>query len=110
MRHPAFLHQPALHADLGSNGRNHAGVIGLHAADRDQRIGVGGDRVGDDVFELAQLVAAIGEARIAILPLGVELDLPAEMAREPLQLFDVRRPEGQRIARELFQHGHPVDV
>ena len=79
MRHPAFLHQTALHADLGRNGRNHAGVVGLHAADRDQRIGVGGDRIGNDVFELAQLVAAEGEAGIAVLALGVELDLAAEM-------------------------------
>src|SRR5205823_3005104 len=28
MRYPAFLHQPALHADLGRDGRDHAGVVG----------------------------------------------------------------------------------
>ena len=80
MRHPAFLHQPAFHADLGRDRGDHAGMVRLHAADRDQRVGVGGDRVGDDVFELAQLVAAEGQPRIAVLALGVELDLAAEMA------------------------------
>ena len=107
VRHPAFLHQPALHADLGRDGGHHAGVIGLHAADRNQRIGIRSDRVGNDVFELAQLVAAEREPRIAVLALGVELDLAAEMAREPLQFFDMGGPEGERIALEFFQHRHP---
>src|SRR6202030_3152369 len=75
VRHPAFLHETALHPDLGGDGRDHAGVIGLHAADRHQRIGVGGDRVGDDVFELAQLVAAEREPRITVFTLGVKFDL-----------------------------------
>ena len=74
-------------------------------------LGVGGDCVGHDVFELAQLVAAEGEARIAVLALGVELDLAAEMLRQPLQLLDMGRPECQRIAFEFFQHAViPVDV
>ena len=107
VRHPAFLHQAALHADLGRDGCDHAGVVGLHAADRDQRVGIGSDRIGDDVFELAQLVAAEGETRIAVLALGVELDLAAEMLREPLQLLDMGGSEGERIAFEFFQHGHP---
>ncbi|MEY9477402.1 hypothetical protein ABH981_001615 [Bradyrhizobium ottawaense] len=79
VRHPGFLHQAALHSDLGGDGGDHAGVVRLHAADRDQRVGVGRDRVGDDVFEFAQLVAAIGEAGIAVLALGVDLDIAAEM-------------------------------
>ena len=79
MRHPAFLHQAALHADLGGDRRDHAGVVRLHAADRDQRVGVGGDRVGDDVFELPELVAAEREAGVAVFALGVELDVAAEM-------------------------------
>ena len=107
MRHPAFLHQAALHADLGRNRCDHAGVVGLHAADRDQRVGIGGDRIGDDVFELAQLVAAEGQPRIAVFPLGVEFDLAAEMLREPLQLLDMGGPEGERIAFEFLQHRHP---
>jgi len=79
VRHPGLLHQAALHADLGRDGGDHAGVVGLHAADRHQRVGVGGDGVRNDVFELAQLVAAVGEAGIAILAHGIDLDLAAEM-------------------------------
>ena len=60
--------------------------------------------VGDDVFELAQLVAAEREARIAVLALGVELDLAAEMGGQARQLLDRRRTEGERVAIELFQH------
>ena len=43
VRHPALLHQPAFHADLGRGRRDHARVVRLHAADRDQRVGTGGD-------------------------------------------------------------------
>jgi hypothetical protein len=82
-------------------------VVGLHTADRDQRVGVGSDCIGDDVFELAQLVAAEGKARIAILALGVEFDLAAEMLRQPLQLFDMGGSECERIAFEFLQHRHP---
>ena len=58
VRHPAFLDQVALHPDLGRHCGHHARVIGLHAADRDQRVGIARDRVRHDVFKLAQLVAA----------------------------------------------------
>src|SRR5205807_1160020 len=63
-----------------------------------------GDRIGNDVFELAQLVAAEREPGIAILALGVELDLAAEMGAEPLQLLDMGRSESEWIAFEFFQH------
>ena len=33
MRHPAFLNEPALHADLCRNSSDHARVVRLHAAD-----------------------------------------------------------------------------
>ncbi len=107
VRHPAFLHQAAFHADLGRDGRDHAGMVGLYATDRDQRVGIGSDGIGDDVFELAQLVAAEGEARIAVLALGIEFDLAAEVLRQPLQLLDMGGPECERIALEFLQHRHP---
>src|SRR6185437_7127434 len=109
VRYPTFLHQAALHAELGRNGRDHAGVIGLHAADRYQRVGVGSDRVRDDVFELAQLVATEGEPRIAVLALGIDLHSSAEMAGEPLQFLDVGRPKCERIACKFFQHADVPD-
>ena len=43
-------------------------VIRLDAAYRNQRIGAGCNRVRDDVFELADLVAAERETGIAVLP------------------------------------------
>jgi hypothetical protein len=85
-------------------------VVRLHPADRDQRIGVGGDRIGNDVFELAQLVAAESQSRIAVLALGVELDLAAQMCAEPLQLLDMRGSEGEWIAFELLQHARCPSV
>ena len=52
---------------------------------------------------LRSLLPPIGEARIAVLALGVELDLAAEMLRQPLQLLDMGGPEGERIAFEFLQ-------
>ena len=105
MRHPALLHEAALHPDLGGGRRDHAGMVRLHPTDRDQRVGAGRDRIRDDIFELAQLVAAEGEAGIAVLALGVERDAAAEMGGKPRELLDRRRPEGQGIAFELGEHG-----
>ena len=50
-----------------------AGVVGLVAADRDQRVRALGERVGDEVLELAGLVAAVGEPGVAVLALGPDL-------------------------------------
>ena len=50
-----------LQAELGRDGRDLAGVVGLEAADGDQRVGALGERVRDEVLELAGLVAAEGE-------------------------------------------------
>ena len=80
MRHPALLHHPAFHPDLGRDRGDLTGVVGLHAADRHQRVGIRRDRVGHDVFELAQLVAADRQAGIAIVALRLDLDLAAERA------------------------------
>src|SRR6185369_3710033 len=92
---PAFLHQTAFHAELGGHGCDLARVVGLHPADGDQRVAILRDRFRHQIFELAHLVAAEGEAGIAILALGPDLDPPAEMVAEPLQLLDWRRAEGQ---------------
>ena len=62
-------------------------------------------RIGNDIFELAQLVAAEREAGIAVLALGVDLDLVAKMRAQAPEPLDRRRPEGERIAFEFLQHG-----
>src|SRR3712207_7541536 len=48
-------------------------VVGLHAADRHQRVRALRDRVGDEVLELARLVAAVREPGVAVLALGPQL-------------------------------------
>ena len=80
-------------------------MVGLHAADGDQGVGVRLDGVGHDVFELTHLVTAEGETRIAVLALGVDLDPATQMRRETVQFLDGRRAESQGIAFEFFQHG-----
>ena len=95
-RHPALLHQAALHAELGGDRSDLPRVVRLHAADGDEGVGVRCDGVGNDVFELAHLVAAEGEAGVAVLALGVELDRGAEMLGEALQL--ARWATGRRSA------------
>ena len=62
-------------------------------------------RVGDDVFELADLVAAEGEAGVAVLALGVELDAAAEMLGQAVELLDGRGAEGEGVAGEFLEHG-----
>ena len=54
-------------------------VVRLHAADRHQRVRTGCDGVGDDIFELADFVAAESEVGIAVLALGENLDAAAQM-------------------------------
>src|SRR6185437_5319228 len=62
--HPAFLDEHALEAYPGRDRRDLAGVVGLHAADRNQRVAAFGQGIGDQVLQLARLVAAVGDARV----------------------------------------------
>jgi hypothetical protein len=50
---------------------------------------------GTILFELAQLVAAVSETGVAVLPLGENLYVPARMRRQAEQFFDRGRSEGQ---------------
>ena len=70
---PALLDEPGPQAQPGGDRGDLAGVIGLHPADRDQRVGALGQRIGDQVLQLAGLVAAEGEPGVAVLPLGPDL-------------------------------------
>ena len=95
-RHPALLHEAAFHTDLRSDGSDLARVIGLHAADGHERIRPRRDRVGHNVFEFADLVAAESEARIAVLALGKDLDRAAEVLAQATELLDRRRLSPQK--------------
>ncbi|MCY1239555.1 hypothetical protein D9M72_523530 [compost metagenome] len=103
MRHPFFLDDDAFHADLRCGRSDHAGVVRLHAADRDQGVSAGGDRIRNDVFEFPEFVAAHGETGIAVFALGIDLDFSAKCCRQPRQMLDRRRAEGERVAFELFE-------
>jgi hypothetical protein len=63
-------------------------------------------RFGNQVFELARLVAAEGQAAVAVLALGVQVDLAAEVRAQALQGLNRRRAEGQGMAGKALQiHG-----
>ncbi len=96
--HPALLHQHALQPDTCRDRGNLARVVGLHAADRHQRVAALGERVGDQVLELPGLVAPERESAVAVLALGPDLGA-AEVLAEPLQRVDGGGPEQQRMAR-----------
>ena len=73
VRHPVLLHQHALQPQVRRDRRHLPGVVGLVATDRDQRVRTLGERLGDEVLELAGLVAAVGEPGVAVLALGPDL-------------------------------------
>ena len=86
---------------MGCDRGDLARVVRLDAADRDERVAALGERVGGEVLELAHLVAAVGEARVAVLALGPDLDLAAEVLGEALEAVDRGGAERERNAREV---------
>src|SRR5713101_459078 len=99
--HPLLLHEHALQPELRRDRRDLARVVRLHAADRDERVATLGERVRDEVLELAHLVAAVGQPCIAILALRPDLDAAAQMLAQPLEPVHRRRPEEERSACEV---------
>jgi hypothetical protein len=81
---PLLLHEAALQAEVCRDRGDLPGVVGLVAADRHEGVGAGGEDVGDDVFELADLVAAEGQAAADVLALGPDLGA-AEVRGESAQ-------------------------
>ena len=74
-----LLHGDCLQPEVGGDAGDGAGVVRLHTTDRHERVAALGERVGDEVLELAHLVAAEGDARVAVLALRPDLDLAAEV-------------------------------
>ena len=79
-RNPRLLHGDGLQAEVGCHTCDLAGVVRLHAADGNERVAALCQCLGDEVLELAGLVAAEGDSRVAILALGPDLDLAAQWA------------------------------
>ena len=86
--HPALLHEDAAKAEPCRHGRNLTGVVRLHAADRDERVASLREGFCGEILELAHLVAAVGEARVAVLPLRPDVDRAAEVLAQTLQPID----------------------
>ena len=104
---PVLLHEHGLHAEVRGDGGDLPGVVGLHAADRDERVGALGERVGHEVLELAGLVAAEGEAAVHVLALHPDAGA-AEVGAQPVDRMDRARPERQLVAGEIGEgHGAP---
>ena len=102
---PALLHDDASEPEPRSDRGDLAGVVGLHAPDRDQRVAALRQRFGHEELELARLVAAVREAAVAVLALGPQRRT-AEVAGQPIQPMHRRRAEQERVARERLQvHG-----
>ena len=80
--HPVLLHQHALHAQVRSHGGHLARLVGLDAANRHQRVVAARNRFGNQVLHLARFVAAKGQARVAVLTLGVQVHLAAQVGRQ----------------------------
>ena len=92
----------ALSPSPGRDRGHLPGVVGLDPADRHQVVGTCGQRVGDEVLQLAGLVAAEGQARVAVLPFGPDPGT-TEVLAESIQRMHRTGPEQQRIPRELCQ-------
>ena len=107
--HPALLDEHALHARARRHRRDLARVVGLHAADRHERVAALRESIRDEVFELARLVAAVGDAGVAVLALGPDCRA-AEIGCEPLQRMHGRGPEEQGIGGVVEQAGHRAPV
>ena len=100
---PALLHGHAAEPEVAGHPGDLAGVVRLDPADRHQRVAPLRQRLGDQVLELAHLVAAERDARVAVLSLGPDLDLAAERLGQAGQRMDRRRSEQQRMAGELSE-------
>ena len=81
---------------MGGDGGDLAGVVRLDAPDRDERVAALCESLRGEVLELPRLVAAVGEAGIAVLPLGPDLDPPAELRGEAVKAVDRGGAEEQR--------------
>jgi hypothetical protein len=100
--HPLLLDQACLQAEVCGDGGHLPRVVGLDAPDRDEGVRPTGQHVGDDVLQLADLVAAVGQAAVDVLALGPHLRA-AEVGGHPRQPVDRAGAERQRVTRKVVQ-------
>ena len=103
---PVLLHGDRPQTEVRGHAGHRPGVVRLHSADRHERVAALGERVGHQVLELAHLVAAEGDARVAVLALRPDLDLTAQVLAQAAERMDRRGAEGQRVPCEVVDaHG-----
>src|SRR5439155_12217368 len=74
----------------------------------DQRVAALRERIGDQVLELARLVAAKSKSRVAVVALGPQRGTP-ELRAQPFEAVDRRRPEKQRLTGIIVErHGSKI--
>jgi len=95
--------------EVSRDARDGAGVVRLDPADRDERVAARGQCVRDEVLELANLVAAEGDAGVAVLALGPDLDPSTQGRTQAWQRMHGRQPEQERDARKVVE-AHPGTV
>ncbi|MNN92272.1 hypothetical protein D3C81_2105290 [compost metagenome] len=78
-------------------------MVGLNAADGDQCVATLLQRLRDQVFQLAQLVAAKRQAAIAVFALGVDVDLAAQVRGQAFKFLDGGVAEGQAMSGKSLQ-------
>jgi hypothetical protein len=104
---PVLEQDVAGEAQLGGRRRGLAGMVGLGGALGDDRVGALRTRLGHQVFELAGLVAAGGQAG-AVVPLDPELR-SAEVLRQVLHRLQWRREMAQADAGKASEI-HRIDL
>src|SRR5215475_3878037 len=97
-----LLNEPALKAEVRSHGRHLSSVVALNAADRHERVCAAAPHIGDDVLQLANLVAAECQATADVLAFGPDAGT-AEVVGEPVKRVDRARAEGQLVSREIVK-------
>ena len=88
--------------------RDLPGVVGLDAADGDERVAALGQRVRGEVLQLAHLVAAERETGVEVLALGPDLGA-AEGFGEAIEAMDGRWSEEEGIAGEGIEFHGPLE-
>ena len=103
---PTLLDEDALHARLRGRRGHLPCVVRLHAADRHERVASVGQRVGHQVFEFSDLVAAECEGGVHVVALGPDR-CSLEVLGQTIQPMNRRRAEHERVTGKRFQRHGP---
>ena len=80
-----LLHQHTPEAEPGRDRRHLPRVIRLDATDRDERVAALRERVRRQVLELADLVATVRKAGVAVLALGPDVHAPTQVLAQAFE-------------------------